>query len=98
MRNGILCAGCVLVDVNKRIDRWPPEQEVALIEAEDPQCGGPGLNIAIDLARLGAPYPLAIIGAIGVDAHGAMIEARCDEHGIDRSRLRRTAAQPPTPM
>jgi sugar/nucleoside kinase (ribokinase family) len=92
MRAGILCAGCVLVDVNKRIDRWPPEQEVALIEAEDPQCGGPGLNIALDLARLEAPFPIAIIGAIGSDRYGEMIESRCDEHGIDRSRLRRTAA------
>ncbi len=90
-RSGILCGGCVLVDVNKTVSRWPPEEQVAFILSANPQCGGPGFNMAVDLARLGAPFPIAVVGAIGVDGNGALVERTCDAHGIDRSALQRFA-------
>jgi sugar/nucleoside kinase (ribokinase family) len=84
----------MLVDVSKTIDRWPPEQEVALIMDEAPQCGGPGLNMALDLARLGAGFPIAVIGAIGNDSYGELIGRTCEAHGIDCSHLRILADVP----
>jgi sugar/nucleoside kinase (ribokinase family) len=90
-RSGILCGGCIVVDVNKTINRWPPEQEVALIAAENAQCGGPGFNMAVDLARLGATFPISIVGAIGEDAFGDLVIETCAAHGIGHAGIRRLA-------
>ncbi len=90
-RSGILCGGCILVDVNKTINRWPPELEVALISDETPHCGGPGLNMALDLARLGAEFPIGVVGAVGEDAFGDLIVGTCAEHRIDHSGIRRVS-------
>jgi sugar/nucleoside kinase (ribokinase family) len=87
-RSGLLCGGCVLVDVVKTIDRWPPELEVALIAHEAAHCGGPGLNMALDLAKLGANFPIAVVGAIGKDRYGALILKTCEALGIDIAQIR----------
>jgi sugar/nucleoside kinase (ribokinase family) len=93
-RSGILCGGCILVDVSKTIDRWPPELEVALITSETAHCGGPGLNMALDLAKLGATFPIAVAGAIGHDSHGDLILTTCQELGIDTTQIRRVKEMP----
>jgi sugar/nucleoside kinase (ribokinase family) len=94
MRSGILCGGCVLVDVIKTIDRWPPEQEVALIAHETAECGGPGLNLALDLAKLGAEFPIAVVGAIGADRYGEQIATTCASLGVNGTGLRRHVGTP----
>ena len=81
-RRGIICGGCILVDVNKLIDRLPPAEQVAVIEEVTPDTGGPGLNMAVDLTRLGCGFPIEAIGLIGDDAHGRLVLETCEALGI----------------
>jgi sugar/nucleoside kinase (ribokinase family) len=48
----------------------------------------------VDLARLGAEFPLAGIGVVGDDEDGAWIRARLAEHGIDQQWIRTTREAP----
>jgi sugar/nucleoside kinase (ribokinase family) len=86
-RRGILCGGCIVIDVNKTIDRYPEEERIALIEEESTDSGGPGLNIAVDLARLGAPFPVEIVGLVGDDPYGALVREICRRSGIGTAAL-----------
>lgn len=86
-RRGILCGGSIMVDVNKTIDRYPEEERIAFIEAESIDSGGPGFNIAVDLARLGAPFPVELAGLVGDDAHGALVRDICRQAGIGTAGL-----------
>ena len=45
--------------------------------------------MAIDLRRLGAPFPVALMGAIGDDPNGAWILEACDRHAIDATAVER---------
>jgi len=87
-RRGIICAGCWLVDHNNSIAHWPEEETLANITARTTDGGGPAHNMAIDLARLGAPFPLWGMGAVGADDAGRFLLTSCYEHDIDASRLR----------
>lgn len=87
-RQGIICAGCWLVDHNNSIAQWPAEETLANITTRTTDGGGPAHNMAIDLARLGAPFPLWAMGAVGADDAGRFLLASCNEHGIEASRLR----------
>lgn len=89
-RSGVLCAGSVMVDVGKVIDVYPAPERLAMIESVSLSTGGPALNLAVDLARLGAPFPLAVAGVVGEDTHGDLVVEALAEHGIDTSRIRRT--------
>lgn len=53
-RAGVVCAGSVVVDVSKVIEAYPPLDHITTIEAVSQCTGGPGLNMAIDLRKLGA--------------------------------------------
>lgn len=86
-RRGVLCAGSVLVDEGKVIDAYPPLDRLAIIDSITRGTGGAAINMAIDLRRLGAPFPVGLAGAIGDDANGALILAACERHGIDASEL-----------
>jgi len=88
----VLCAGTVLVDVTKRVDRFARPDRLALIDRVTLSTGGPALNLAADLARLGGGYPLGIAGMIGDDAHGAFLTEQLHRLGVDTSRLRVTDA------
>jgi sugar/nucleoside kinase (ribokinase family) len=76
-----------MVDVNKTIDRWPEEEGIALIEGETSDSGGPGFNLAVDLARLGAPFPVEVVGVVGDDAHGALVREVCRAAGLGTAAL-----------
>ncbi|MDR3514247.1 MAG: carbohydrate kinase family protein [Azospirillaceae bacterium] len=91
-RGGILCAGCWLVDNNKTITRWPEEETLTTVTACRVDGGGPAHNMAIDLARLGAAFPLWALGAIGDDEAGRQLSGWCRAHQIDTSHLRVTGA------
>jgi len=90
-RKGILCGGCVVVDVNKTIDAYPAEERLAFVESEVAESGGPGFNLPVNLARLGAPFPVELVGVVGDDAHGALVKEICRRGGIGTAGL---ATQP----
>lgn len=86
-RRGVLAAGNFIVDCVKVIDQWPPQDSLALIASQSLHNGGGPYNVLKDLARLGATYPLAALGRLGDDAHGAHIRGDCAHHGIDTTHL-----------
>lgn len=86
-RQGIVCGGTWVVDNISEIDRWPEEESLAIILHKDTRGGGPAFNMAIDLARLGAPFPLTGMGLVGNDRAGQLILQWCDEHGVDHRHI-----------
>ena len=80
---GVVCAGSIVVDVGKIIESYPPLDHITTIEAVSLSTGGPGLNMAVNLRALGASFPLAMLGAVGDDQHGAFVLAECARLGID---------------
>jgi sugar/nucleoside kinase (ribokinase family) len=94
MRSGVICGGSVLVDVNKTIDRYPAVERLAFIEEERCDTGGAGLNLAIDLRRLGAPFPVDLVGLVGDDAHGRLVRETCRAAGVGTAGLVATAEAP----
>lgn len=88
LSRGILCAGCVVVENGyKVIDAYPARDHLASILDVSLCTGGPGLNLAVDLARLGAGFPIAVAGVVGDDVHGAFIREECAALGIDVTGL-----------
>jgi sugar/nucleoside kinase (ribokinase family) len=81
-RRGVVSGGTVIIDSNKMVDRYPPCEELALIQSESEDSGGPGFNMAVDLARLGAPFPVELVGVVGDDRHGAKVQEICAAAGI----------------
>jgi sugar/nucleoside kinase (ribokinase family) len=88
MRTGILAGGNWIRDHVKTVDAWPDQDGLAEILGECEGNGGGPYNVLKDLARLGAPFPLAGVGLIGDDDDGRQILADCRAAGIDMSRLR----------
>ena len=80
---GVVCAGSIVVDVGKIIEAYPPLDHITTIEDVSLSTGGPGLNMAVDLRALGAAFPLAVLGAVGDDQHGAFVLDECARLGID---------------
>jgi sugar/nucleoside kinase (ribokinase family) len=93
-RSGILAAGNWIVDHVKVIDLWPSQDALAIIQSESDGNGGSPFNVLIDLARLGAKFPLQGAGMLGTDAAGDWILDVCRQHGIDISSMHRTDAAP----
>jgi sugar/nucleoside kinase (ribokinase family) len=90
-RNGILAGGNWIIDHVKIVDRFPEQDALASILSETQGTGGSPYNILIDLAKLGASFPLEGIGLVGDDADGRMILADCGRFGIDAAQMRTTA-------
>lgn len=86
-RSGVLCAGSVLVDAAKVVDVWPTPERLAFIASVTLSTGGPGLNLAVDLARLGAGFPLGLAGLVGDDDHGRFVVEECRALGIGTAGL-----------
>jgi sugar/nucleoside kinase (ribokinase family) len=94
-RTGIVSGGSWSVDKNKLINAWPDEEGSAFIIADEMQCGGSGANAAVDLRKLGVPFPVDAIGLVGEDADGRFLIGLCDTFGIGREQLR-TSPELPT--
>lgn len=92
MSSGLLAAGNFIVDYVKIIDYYPGEEMLASILRESSANGGGPYNILKDLAKMGAPFPLAAAGLIGSDATARWILDDCAAHGINTARLRQTSA------
>ncbi len=93
-RNGLLAGGNWIVDSVKTIDTWPQQDALANILATTRGTGGSPFNVLVDLAVIGAGFPLAALGLVGADENGAWIKSECDRHGIDTTALHHTDAAP----
>ena len=87
-RSGILAGGNWIVDKLKFVDVYPEQDALANIVRQSIGNGGSPFNILVDLAKLGAPFPLAGVGLTGADADGEWIAQQCQAHGIDATQLR----------
>ena len=88
---GILCAGSIIADASKVIDRYPALDHLAVIEEVSLSTGGPSLNMAVDLRQLGASFPVGLLGAVGDDPHAAFLLAECARLGIGTAGVRELA-------
>lgn len=93
-RTGILAGGNWIIDHVKIIDTWPVQDSLANILSSSDGTGGSPYNILLDLAKMGAPFPLAAVGLVGKDADGQFILDDCARFQIDASALQQTAQAP----
>jgi sugar/nucleoside kinase (ribokinase family) len=89
-RRGILAGGNWIIDQVKMIDVYPQPEKLATIRSQHQGTGGAPYNVLVDLARLGAPFPLAAAGLVGRDALGETILADCHRHKIETRHLQST--------
>lgn len=93
-RRGILAGGNWIVDKLKFVDTYPQQDTLANILSETFGNGGGPFNVLVDLARLGAPFPLEGIGLIGADTDGEWILEQCAASGIETGQLARHEKAP----
>jgi sugar/nucleoside kinase (ribokinase family) len=91
-RSGVMAGGIFIVDHTKLVDRYPEPESLAEISEHHTSNGGGPFNLLVDLARLGADFPLEAVGRVGDDSDGEWILARCRACGIDTRQLHKTAA------
>ena len=94
MKQDIVLAGNILVDIVKTVDLYPQLGMLANISAVKQAVGGCVPNTAIDLAKMDPSLKLGAIGRVGQDAYGDYALSQLQEHGIDTSRISRSAAAP----
>src|SRR2546422_4116619 len=90
-RKGLLAGGNWIIDQVKLIDVYPQPEQLANIRSQSQGTGGAPYNVLLDLAKLGADFPLFGAGLVGKDALGDLILADCREHQIDTKFLRATS-------
>jgi sugar/nucleoside kinase (ribokinase family) len=93
-RRGLLCGGNWIIDQVKLIDVYPQREQLANIRSQYQGTGGAPYNVLIDLAKLGAGFPLYAAGLVGKDALGKIILQDCRTHKIDTKFLRATSQAP----
>jgi len=93
-RVGILCGGNWIIDHVKIIDTFPEQDALASILSQSRGTGGAPYNVLIDLAKLGAGFPLSGVGLVGDDDNGKTIMDDCREFGIDAAQLQTTNEAP----
>lgn len=93
-RTGILAGGNWIVDAVKIIDRWPQQDALANILSTTKGTGGSPFNVLVDLALMGAGFPLEATGLVGADENGRWIVEQCASHGIGTRALIHTDAAP----
>jgi sugar/nucleoside kinase (ribokinase family) len=92
--SGIIGAGNWIVDTTKIIDAYPSQDTLADIDSQEKNNGGGAFNILVDLARLGADFPLRALGLIGRDTEGDWIIGQCEKLRIDTALLARHETAP----
>jgi sugar/nucleoside kinase (ribokinase family) len=93
-RKGLLAGGNWIIDQVKLIDVYPQPEQLANIRDQAQGTGGAPYNVLIDLAKVGAPFPLAGAGLVGKDALGQSILDDCKKNRIDTRYLRATPEAP----
>src|SRR5256885_12778124 len=94
LRRGILAGGNWIIDQVKLIDLFPQREQLANILSQSQGRGGAPYNVLINLAKLGADFPLIGAGLVGKDGLGQAILDECKKHRIDTRFLRATAEAP----
>src|SRR5204863_8129729 len=87
-RSGLLAGGNWIIDQVKMIDVYPQREQLANIRGQSQGTGGAPYNVLVDLAKLGASFPLSSAGLVGKDALGEEILADCAERKIDKKFLK----------
>jgi ribokinase len=77
--------GSLVMDLVFRVPRRPEPDDVVVADDFAVYRGGKGYNQAVALSRLGAE--VAMVGAVGDDAHGEEFRAALAREGVDASRL-----------
>jgi sugar/nucleoside kinase (ribokinase family) len=90
-RRGLLAGGNWIIDQVKLVDLYPNREQLANIRGQSQGTGGAPYNVVLDLAKLGADFPLSAAGLVGKDALGNLIIEDCKKHRIDTRWLRTTA-------
>jgi sugar/nucleoside kinase (ribokinase family) len=91
-RSGVLAGGNWIIDQVKLIDVYPQREQLANIRSKTAYgTGGAPYNVLIDLAKIGARFPLAAAGLVGKDAFGNQILADCKKNKIDTKFLKASA-------
>ena len=85
-RTGILAGGNWIVDAVKIIDVWPQQDTLANILSTSKGTGGSPFNILVDIALMGATFPLSAAGLTGNDELGSWIVEVCKQNGIDTGK------------
>jgi len=85
-----VCAGNWIVDHVKLLDRLPGRGMLGNIQSETLGTGGAPFNVLMDLARMGASFPLLGLGVVGNDAGREFILRTCGSFHIDTSLLATT--------
>ena len=93
-REGILAGGNWIIDHVKLVDFYPAQDTLANILSQSQGTGGAPYNVLIDLAKLGAAFPLEGVGLVGDDENGRMIMDDCTFFGIDVSKIQMTKKVP----
>lgn len=93
-RKGLLAGGNWIIDQVKLIDVYPQPETLANILAQSEGTGGAPYNVLVDLAIMGAPFPLMAAGLVGKDALGERILSDCKRLGIDTKHLKTTKQAP----
>lgn len=93
-RSGLLAGGNWIIDQVKMVDTFPQRESLANISAQSQGTGGSPYNVLLDLAKLGAPFPLSGAGLVGKDALGEAILRDCRRHKVDTRLLKATAKAP----
>ena len=82
-RSGILSGGNWIIDQVKIIDVYPKHEQLANILGQSQGTGGSPYNVLLDLAKMGASFPLEGAGLVGQDALGEFILEDCRKNTID---------------
>lgn len=90
-RRGLLAGGNWIIDQVKRINVYPQREQLASILSQHQGTGGAPYNVLVDLAKLGAAFPLSAAGLVGKDQLGSAILEDCRTYGIDARYLRMTS-------
>jgi sugar/nucleoside kinase (ribokinase family) len=89
-RRGIIAGGNWIIDQVKLVDVYPQREQLANIRAQHQGTGGSPYNVLVDLAKLGAGFPLTGAGLVGKDANGDFILADCKANKIEAKLLSST--------
>jgi sugar/nucleoside kinase (ribokinase family) len=93
-RHGLLAGGNWIVDAVKIIDVWPQQDALANITSETKGTGGSPFNVLVDIAAMGAPFPLEAVGLVGDDSLGRYVLDTCKQLGIRTQNLHSTGDAP----
>lgn len=93
-RTGIIAGGNWIIDQVKIIDVYPKAEQLANISSQSEGTGGSPYNLILDLAKLGAQFPLEAAGMVGRDALGDFIQKDLTDHGVNTELLEVSESQP----